>query len=661
MKKIFFFLATLILLSSVDSAIAEDCQTFNEQNICWESSSSTTLSWTSPQTTTGVYQIEAVDFNWLGSVSVRVSKNGIVKEGILPEGESYLFNFSNNSTFEGIKIIADQVSNINSIPANIGTFPADPRAKISFKLSIPEEKKKPSLEISLSSERETNTDSKITTYINIQNSGESDLVDTQVRIIFDGLAVLNEFDFETGSMNEITSSGYEIKWENLSSYKLTPANPGIIKNGYFINILNFSNQNAKINIIYNGSVKSYVLTEDGPVIFDSTREDEYTGIKILGINISNNSAELILQSPKKNSLKQRYSTILAGSSQPIKLRFQIPLSLRKTFKISAIASARDREGNNYTKNESMTISLQDTPFKINKISSNSILGPNLYPEFSRVGGIASIKNITYMTILVDNLVNYPLHGVKLKDTISPGFNFAQDLNRTFMYWDFDINASEHKEFTYVITAKRQGVYNLPKAQLSWDEFGETFLMESNAPKTAVSGPYIVMERSFNKSNINIGDSLLVYLSMTNNGDVPTNFMVNDSVPQNATFLSGTLSFSGFLRPAQNAQIVYEITANDNILEFKAPEMISKNQGFEWYEPLKSKKISGYSPIAAAIPTIIPDMEKKVAQQPQGAGIIQMVNEKFPWIEGAISIITLLLGILLLLLLNKTKYFKTYEK
>jgi len=661
MRLIFFFLAVVIIVSfTIDSAIADDCETIKEQKICWESSSSTTLSWTYPRTTSGAYQIEARDFNWLGSISIRVSKNGVIKEGVLPEGESDLFDFSNNSTFEGIKIIADQVSNINSFPANIGTFPADPRAKISFKLSIPEKKERPTLEISLSAERETDTDPEITVDINTQNSGDSDLIDTQVRIIFDGLEVMNEFDFEKGSMNEITSSGYEIKWENVSSYELTPANSGIIKNGYFINVFNYSDKTALINISYNGSMKSYVLTEGDPIVFGSTWENEYTGIKIIGVHISNISAELILQYPKKNSLVQKYPIIFAGDSDSIKLRFRIPFSSRKTYTISAIASAKDREGNNYTKSASTTISLQNN-FKINKFTSNSILGEKLYPEFSRVGGIASIKNITYVTISVDNLANYPVYGINLKDTISPGFNFAGDLNRTSMSWDFDLNASDHKEFTYAITAKRQGVYNLPKAQLTWYEFGETFLLESNAAKTTVSGPYIVMERSFDKSNIDIGDTLLVSLTMTNNGDMPTNIMVNDSVPQNATFLSGTLSFSGFLRPGENAQIAYAITVNDNVIEFKAPEMRSKNQGFEWYEPLHSTKISGYSPITAAIPTKTPVMEIKVPQQPQSKGIIQMVNEKFPWLEGTISIITLLLGILLLLMLNKTKYFKTYEK
>jgi uncharacterized repeat protein (TIGR01451 family) len=666
MRPIFFFLAVLIsVLFTIDSAIADDCETINEQQICWGSSSSTTLSWTYPMITSGGYQIEVRDFNWLGSISIRVSKNGIVKEGILPEGESYLFDFSNNSAFEGIKIIADQVSNINSFPVNIGTYPADPLATISFKLSIPEKMKKPILEISLSSEQETKNDPGITAFINTQNSGDSDLVDAQVRIIFDGLKVMDEFDFENGLMSEITSSDYEIKWENVSSYKLTPANPGIIKNGYFINVLNFSNKTALININYNGSIKSYVLTEVDPVVIGSIGENEYRGIKILGIHISNNSAELILQCPKKNSLKKRYPIILAESSESIKLRFQIPHSSRKTYTISAIASGKDREGNNYTKSASTTISSQNI-FKINKLTSNSILGENVYPELSKVGGIASIKNITYVTITVDNIANYPVYGINLTDTISPVFNFIGDLNRTSISWDFDLNASDHKEFTYEITAKRQGVYNLHKAQLTWNEFGEFFRLESNAPKTIVSGPYIVMERKFNKSNINIGDILSVSLLITNNGDMPTNILVKDSVPQNATFVSGTLSYSGFLRATENARIVYAITANDNVLEFKAPEMISKNKGFEWYEPLRSTKISGYSPIATAsataIPTIIPEtMVVKVPQQPESIGIIQMVNDMFPWFDATISIITLLFGILFLLILNRTKYFKTYEK
>ena len=100
MKSLYFLLAiTIVVLFTVDSVLADDCEDLNEQKICWGSNSSTTLSWTNPRTTSGEYLIEARDFNWLGSISIRVTKNGAIQEGVLSEGEYYLFDFYNNPIF----------------------------------------------------------------------------------------------------------------------------------------------------------------------------------------------------------------------------------------------------------------------------------------------------------------------------------------------------------------------------------------------------------------------------------------------------------------------------------------------------------------------------------------------------------------------------------
>lgn len=656
MKPLFFLFVILIsVLSTIGSVSAEDCENLNDQKICWESGTSGTLSWTAPVITSGEYRIEARDFNWLGSISIRVSKNGIFKEGVISEGESYIFDFSNNS-FEGIKIIAEEVSNIHSFPPNIGIYPSDPNAKILIKMNIKEDDEKPVLELSIVAEKEAGTDSIINADIDISNSGHSELRDAKLRIFYDGLEVMNEYDLEKGLLNEVTVSGQEIKWQNDSTFKLSPIKPVIIKNGLFIEVLNFSNKTALIRSSYNRSSKDAELKEGDSIIFDSNIEDEYSGVKIYGKKISGDSAELILLFPIKNSLKRTFPVLIEGSGELIKLKFKVPQSARKTFSISATASGIDREGNNHNISTKNTITLEDT-FSVKKTVSNSILGENLYPEFSRVGGIGPIKNSTYVTIIVENLRKYPVHGVKLTDSILPGFRFPEDMNQTSITWDFDVNPEEIKEFTYTVIAKRQGVYNLPEAELAWNEWGENIVLESNGPKTIVSGPYIVMERNFNKSSINIGDTIAISLSITNNGDVPANIMVNDSVPRNATFLSGTSSFSGFLRPTENAQITYVVKVKSNELEFKSPEMRSDNFGFQWYEPIPLKKISGYSPVPAPKQTTVQAAKVKVTEQVDEKGIIQLVNEKFPWFEGAISIITLLSGIFLLIAINKKKYFK----
>lgn len=636
---------------------ADDCNNFDEQKICWEGDINTTLSWAYPAVTSGEYKIEMRDFNWLGSFSLRVTRNGVVKEGLLSEGELYLFNFSTNSKFEGLKVIAEKVSNVNSFPINIGTYPADPQAKISVWHSI-EDTEPPALELSLLTEKETDVDS-ITLSIKTTNSGDYDLLDTHVAIFYDDLDVMDEFDFNDGTLTKMTSIGREIRWKNITSYKLTPSNNKIIRNGYTITLLNFSNGSVKINAEYEGSSKSELLKQDEPVVLDFTREDEYRGIRFLGLDILNDSASVMLQFPEINSLKRIYRVIPSHSDETIKLKFSMPRSSRKTYTISVIAEGKDRDGNNYTASDEDTISFENT-FELRKFSSDSILNYNLYEDSSEIKNVVSVRNITKVSIFVNNLKDFPVYGLILTDTILPGFHFRGDPNRSFISWSFDMKAKEQKEFKYELSPQRQGVFTLPGADLTWKEWGESVHLQSNAPKTSVSGPYIVLERSFNRSNIAAGDALLTTLSITNNGDLPDFITVNDSVPENASFISGTLSFSGFLRPGENARIEYAVLAGISELEFKPPEMSARDQNYRWYEPLSPRKISSFSPAEAALPQKIIPMETKTYEEQPERGIIQMINEEFPWFEGSFSILSLLFGILLLIFINK-KYFRIYEK
>lgn len=648
----------IFAILSTSAVSADDCNNFDEQKICWEGDINTTLSWTYPQTTTGDYKIEMRDFNWLGSFSLRVSKNGAVKEGLISEGELYLFNFSNNSRFDGIKVIAEKVSNVNSFPLNIGTYPTDPQAKISVWHSV-EDTEPPALELSIQSEKETGIDSIITTTIRTSNSGDYDFVDAQVMIYYDELDIMNELDVKDASLTGITSIDKKIKWKNISSYTLTPSNNKIIKNGYSITLHNFSNGRLEINAVYEGSEKRDELDQNNPVVFNFTRENEYRGIRILGTNIQDNGASLTLQFPESNSFKRVYPVLISQSDETIKLKFSMPQSYRRTYTISAIAEAKDKEGNNFRSADENTVSFENT-FEIEKFSSNSILNYDFYEESAETRNIVSVKNITRVSIYVNNLKDFPVYGVILTDTILPGFFFRDDLNKTFISWSFDMKAKERKEFKYELSPRRQGVYTLPKADLTWAEWGESVHLQSSSPRTTVSGPYIVIERSFNRSSIAAGDALLAALSITNNGDLPDFITVNDNVPDNASIISGNLSFSGFLRPGESAEIKYAVLAGTDQLEFRPPEMISKNHDYQWYEPIKTMKISSFSPEETSLPVRITQSETMMHEQEPDKGIIQIINEELPWFEGSFSMISLLSGIFLLIFINK-KYFKIYEK
>lgn len=640
----------IIILLTIPS-VAVECEFVNDNKICWESYISTTLNWTSPTVTSGEYQIEAKDFNWLGSVSLRVTRNGIIKDGILSEGESYVFDFSTNATFEGIVIIADEVSNKNW-PINIGTYPADPRAKITAR--FPENLNKPSPAVTITTEGEQKAGSKITAFIQIENSGKSDFIDPELIISFDDLVPLNEYDF--GAFSEGTVYVPSLKWINSSTYTLTPILPNTFKNGFYIKVLNFSNNRAFLSASYNLSTKYATLAEDETIIFDFPDENEYKSLKIIGRKIKENSVEFMLQFPEKNSLKRRFPVIAKESDEIVKLGFSIPKSSRKKFTITAKALGKDEAGNLYSAGNSVSFSLPDT-FNIKKTVSDSILGERIYPEYDYLmGNIGTVKNMTYVTILVENIQNYPLYGAQLIDTFPPGFRLTQDANQTSLTWNFDIKANEIKEFKYLLTARKEGKYYLPRAQILFNEGSEKNRLESNAPGTQVSGPYIVMQRSFNKSSVSKDDILQVSLSITNNGNFPTKIKLTDIVPENATLLSGKGSFSGVIRPGEVKKIVYNLQINEGAIEFRDPEITSKNTGFDWYEPLAVVTIPFLSPSPSVVPVNTPaipaDVPVVVPDRPPDKGILELITEQFPWLESAIAVVALLFGISLLVVLNR---------
>jgi len=71
--------------------------------------------------------------------------------------------------------------------------------------------------------------------------------------------------------------------------------------------------------------------------------------------------------------------------------------------------------------------------------------------------------------------------------------------------------------------------------------------------------------------------------------VPTNITLKEKVPINATFLSGSLYFSGFLNPGETARIAYNISVSD-VLDFKAPEINSRNTDLNGMPPASKNVI-----------------------------------------------------------------------
>ncbi|MCX9011284.1 MAG: hypothetical protein OIN66_09190 [Candidatus Methanoperedens sp.] len=187
MKKPFILLILLLILLPATSS----AEKINDLDVEWESSGTYTLSWTSPSASRGDYTIKAIDFDWDGHASVSVTRRGETQYGVLSSDETTVFNFTRNSTtFQGLKIEADDISSYNSAsdpPVNTGTFPCCPEAKISVSAAKEAGQKKPVLELVPSIDWDGRSGYTSSMNIQIKNTGDAQFSEGNITINISGL------------------------------------------------------------------------------------------------------------------------------------------------------------------------------------------------------------------------------------------------------------------------------------------------------------------------------------------------------------------------------------------------------------------------------------------------------------------------------------------
>jgi len=81
-------------------------------------------------------------------------------------------------------------------------------------------------------------------------------VDTDLTIYYDGLKLLKEYDAIGGYFSEGTMAVSDIQWENVSKYRLSRSAGTILKDGFFIEVLNFSDKTIMLRTTHNFTTKS---------------------------------------------------------------------------------------------------------------------------------------------------------------------------------------------------------------------------------------------------------------------------------------------------------------------------------------------------------------------------------------------------------------------
>ncbi len=252
----------------------------------------------------------------------------------------------------------------------------------------------------------------------------------------------------------------------------------------------------------------------------------------------------------------------------------------------------------------------------------------------------------YVSISVTNYQNYEIKGLKLKD--SAGRQLIID-NQS-LEWTFDIKPSEVKEFKYKIKAQRPGTFRFPPAELTYNDLNMTWILLSTTPSTEVHGPCIQVFKKSDNPVIPPGSNVTITVTIRNSGDMPSRVNINDSIPENSTFINGSLQYEGVLSPKDSAFISYIISIKDEgQIQLPAPEMyINGRKDSGCGEPILSKIMVKKPAPPTPIKTIsVPAEKPAVNFTPPPSG------QQYRFLEGLIPALMLILAVAVLVILHRT--------
>ncbi|MFZ3059509.1 MAG: hypothetical protein WA102_07175 [Candidatus Methanoperedens sp.] len=378
------------------------------------------------------------------------------------------------------------------------------------------------------------------------------------------------------------------------------------------------------------------------------------------------SDNTLTYNPKKGIVTRGWNTpLLGGNSYSFNLSVKSPIPPNKTsFTISVQSYFKDSTGNLYSATKSETVSLTPT-FSLKKsISQYSIIGERSYGDIDK---FFALGNVTVVNLNVANTQSYSLKSVTLTDTVMNDFDLINDsiaptkdfklINNNTLQWVFDLNSSESREFKYHLTPRKIGSFTTPAAVAQWNAWGVTGKASSNTPSTRVYGVYVVVTRKTDKTNPKLNESLKVITTLENIGDFPAGLNATDILPKNTTFISGTTTFSGYLYPKSGPVFFnYNLSVDKpGDLELPSPVITFWKKDYEGsFGVIPGNKITVIEP-SLVLPESANSGQTNISQAPTATPIpkslLDIIDEKVPWLEGAVPIIMLIVAIILMLALH----------
>ncbi|MCZ7380307.1 MAG: hypothetical protein O8C64_01840, partial [Candidatus Methanoperedens sp.] len=199
-----------------------------------------------------------------------------------------------------------------------------------------------------------------------------------------------------------------------------------------------------------------------------------------------------------------------------------------------------------------------------------------------------LKDFAIVSLSVKNNAKDDLKNVSVTDYVPDGFKLT---NNNSLHWVFDLPAMGYWDFHYLIKPQvpdPDGII-LPSAIAEFTQNNEFYAVKSNEVAVVVYGPNIVLTKKSDVSEINPNDIVTVTVVARNTGSTPTRVTVRDTLPPEATIVSGSTSTDAYLEANNEVRFSYALKINSK-KQIKLPRATA-----EYYElGSKGAKISAES-------------------------------------------------------------------
>lgn len=305
------------------------------------------------------------------------------------------------------------------------------------------------------------------------------------------------------------------------------------------------------------------------------------------VDVYLNIGELKLRGGDISQLHQYISTLEKGASQSFSVILVVPeLIDQKSYTLSADAKGFDIKGLEYKSantSTTITVSPQQNYFTISKAVSKD----RMY-----------LPETVVVRITVANGGIYDIYNIHVADSMNEKFDLKSN---TSFQWDIPVlKPGEEWGTSYSIKPLETNIngFTIPAASATFTVNNKPYSASSKAPTVIVNGPKIILNKTVDRSAVNISEDVTVTVSIKNVGNIGTRFEVKDSLPDSVSLVNGSTSLQNWSDP--NTQRVFNYTIRMNTEgEIELPAAVANYTGIEYRGTTRSV-LSSESPVVAVI-------------------------------------------------------------